>query len=227
MIPPQSEISAVAPFVYDGATRTALRSALSEDRFATYLRLARGREVRALRLYARNAALASAMHGPLHMLEVTLRNAVHDSLSEIHGADWLEAVALTVGQRTMIDNAARALRQQGKPVTASGLLAEMSFGFWVALFAKRFDHQLWRAALHRAFEPTPVRSELHRQLERLRTLRNRIAHHEPILKRDLDGDHQALLKVLAMLSPEMSHWVRHHSRLPQVLTTPTSRIVRF
>ncbi len=227
MIPRQSEVSAVESFIYDDATRAALRSALSADRFATYLRLARGREVRAQQLYARNAALASAMHGPLHMLEVTLRNAAHDSLSETHGTDWLSGVALTTRQRKMIDSATRGLRQQGKEVTSSGLVAEMSFGFWVALFAKRFDQQLWRVALHRAFEPTPARSELHRQLEQLRALRNRIAHHEPILKRDLNGDYEALLEVLAMLSPEVSNWVRHYSRVPEVLTTSTSRIMRF
>ncbi len=112
-------------------------------------------------------------------------------------------------------------------MTPSGLVAEMSFGFWVALFAKRFDHQLWRVALHRAFEPTPPRSELHRQLEQLRALRNRVAHHEPILKRDLNGDYESLLEVLAMLSPEVSNWVRHHSRVQEVLTTPTPQIMQF
>ncbi len=107
MIPRQSEVNAAESFVYDGTTRAALRSALSMDRFATYLRLARGREVRALQPYARNAALASAMHGPLHMLEVTLRNAAYDSLSETLGADWLSGVALTTRQRKMIDSAPR------------------------------------------------------------------------------------------------------------------------
>ena len=71
------------------------------------------------------------------------------------------------------------------------VVAELSLGFWVALFARGYEESLWRTALYRCFDPTPARRQLHKQLNRLRRFRNRVAHHEPILSRDLQTDYES------------------------------------
>ena len=110
----------------------------------TYLRLANGSELRALRLYVRNAALASAFLSPMHILEVTLRNAVHDLLATEHGDRWYDMVVLTPGQAKAVKQARRGLRQDDKPETPGRMVASLGFGFWVALFTRSNDHPLWR-----------------------------------------------------------------------------------
>ena len=86
---------------------------------------------------------------------------------------------------------------------------------------------LWCAHLSQEFRPLPNRAELHLQLDRLRTLRNRIAHHEPILQRDLRTDHRRLLRILQMLCPHTANWVAHHSRVPEILAQSSHAIDRF
>ncbi len=226
-LPSESQLNAVASYEYGISARAALRQTISTDRMATYIRLARGSEERALRLYVRNMALASAFLGPIQGLEVTLRNTAHTLLSDQHGDDWYEAVSLTVGQRQAIDSAKQALRREGKTETPNGIVAATNFGFWVGLFTKRNDSSLWRPVLHRAFNPVPARAGTYDQLDRLRTLRNRIAHHEPIIRRNLRHDHDRILRLLEMLSPEVAKWVRHHSRVPEVLATPLSQLGQF
>ncbi|MDE0696676.1 MAG: hypothetical protein OXH76_12695 [Boseongicola sp.] len=78
---------------------------------------------------------------------------------------------------------------------------------------------LWRAALRGAFPhcPTLIRRQAHRPLNALRTLRNRIAHHEPILARNLVEDHERILEVAGWISPTTRAWIEHHSRVPALL----------
>ena len=68
------------PYPYTPGALADLLKALSEPRFQTYLGHANGNQEMGMRQYVRNAALASGLHGPVHMLKVTLRNAVHDRL---------------------------------------------------------------------------------------------------------------------------------------------------
>lgn len=204
-----------------------LLQSMSADRMTPYLRMARGSEARAIRLYVRNVALGSAFLGPLQALEVTLRNSVHALMSARHGDEWYDSVRLEDAQQRGIDTARRLLRREGKDESPGRMVAASSFGFWVGLFAGAYEESLWRPLLHQAFDPVPRRAEVHEQLDRLRTLRNRIAHHESILLRKLGDDHQRILDTLELLSPEVAQWVRHHSRVPETLAIPLSRLNYF
>jgi hypothetical protein len=51
----------------------------------------------ALDVYVFNMALAGAMLGPLHILEITMRNAMHEALVTHAGRrDWWEAPQITL-----------------------------------------------------------------------------------------------------------------------------------
>jgi hypothetical protein len=51
----------------------------------------------------------------------------------------------------------------------------------------------------------------------LRILRNRIAHHSPIYRRDLSADHARILRLLGYVSWDYAGWVLAHDRVPLVL----------
>ena len=77
------------------------------------------------------------------------------------------------------------------------------------------------------FNPRQDRRRVHDQLNRLRRLRNRIVHHEPILHWNLQADHDLILGLLGLLSPETKTWVEHHSRVLEVLALPVHRVDFF
>ena len=212
-------------FEYDGTSLTALGGSISAERLRTYLELASGNHSIAMSMYTRNVALGSAFYGPLQTLEVALRNAVNNSLADRHGDFWFNDADLL--KHSELERAKHATQRVRKQLTAGRVVAELNFGFWVALFAKGYEARLWRTNLHRLFAPQPKRHELHGQLDRLRTLRNRVAHHEPILQRDLQTDYDKIIWILKMLSPTTAAWTKHHSRVPEVLGVNHREVTRF
>jgi len=150
---------------------------------------------------------------------------IRNTLARNHGEFWFDNPnLLTKDEQASVR---RATKEIHKRRTAGRVVAELNFGFWVGLFSTIHDGDLWRTDLHLVFTPLPERRQLHNQLDRLRTLRNRIAHHEPIFHRDLLTDYQKLMWILEMLSTETAAWTAHHSRLLEVLDTDPAQVARF
>jgi hypothetical protein len=180
-----------------------------------------------MRLYVRNAALASGLHAPLHLLEVTVRNAVHDRLKRAHGANWFEIPNLLKSPETaMIRDARNYLVERGEPPTPDKIVAELNFRFWVGIFSRKYD-RLWVSSLQAMFSPRPTRDDLHTKLDRLRTLRNRIAHHETILHRHLMADLADIKMIVGALSPEVLDWLNWHEQTTVRFGTPPDELDVF
>ncbi len=213
----------------------ALARAFSPERMQTYLDASGGDHGTALQLYARNSQLGAAFHGPLQALEVALRNAMHARLEERYGSQWYTHPAAGLDSHAH-DSMAGVLRHGADVPTADRFVASMSLGFWVRLVGRGgrvnggrkadYDRTLWRPALRRAFPGHP-RREVQRRLNSLRQLRNRIAHHEPIVGWDLNRDHDDLLEALGWIASDVRAWVERHSNLPDALRAPLSAPIRF
>jgi hypothetical protein len=208
--------------VTDPARLPGLPAIIATDRFGTYLRACAGDAGRAIRLYCWNVEVAAAMWGPLHVLEVAVRNALHSQLAVHTGhEDWWERVRLDYPQRDQIETAQRVVRaSHGGAAKVGHSVAELSLGFWTALLANRYHARLWMPALQHAFPHRPGavrRGNIHARLESVRMLRNRIAHHEPIFAWPLDRAHADILAVLGYLSLEARAWVADHTRVDLVL----------
>ncbi len=205
-----------------------LVSAVSSTRFDTY-RQGVDSDVAALQLYTWNTAASAAFYGPLQTLEITLRNAVHDAMREAHGTRWFEnPLLLRPAEQDKIDEAIQHLNYLRKQPTAGRVVALLPFGFWVTLFANAYDTTIWRTDLHNIFTPrVKDRGGLHNTLDRLRTLRNRIAHHEPIFQRSLKDDYQRIRVVIGHLSRPTLAWQDHHSRVSEVLNVKPDAVLKF
>ena len=198
----------------------------------TYLVAMNGDREKALNLYTWNTALCAAFYGPLQGLEVALRNAMHRQLTARYGSAWYDnpAAGLDAGCLDRIAAAKYEIERSGQAARSGRIVAGLSFGFWVSLLrsggridsvGRKADYEatLWRPALRGAFphrEPL-TRKQAHGPLEHLRTLRNRIAHHEPIFRRRLDKDYQSILDVTDWISPEVRAWIERYSRVPTLL----------
>jgi hypothetical protein len=179
----------------------------------------------ALQLYTWNTAVSAAFYGPIQALEVSLRNSYDQILQRDFGADWWSnpRFLVTHSLRNPIEDVAADLRNFGKPVSTPNIVASLSFGFWTSLSGpghrNLHETRLWIPSLHAAFPycVKPGRDKVHAEIEVLRKLRNRIAHHEPVVHWNLQGAYDRLRMVLGWVSPSMIPWVEHHSRVPEIL----------
>ena len=183
--------------------------ALSQERLGSYLVLADNNLREAIRLYERNTSLSEALYGLLQGLEVALRNAMHYALSlGLAREDWYNSVTWQVAQQEQIDNAKDGLQKKAKPIVPGGMVAELTFGFWVGLTGPKYSVDLWERHLYKAFPNAKLgRKQLNKRLE-IRLLRNRVAHHEPILSRDLEKDAERILETIGWISKDTERWIR-------------------
>lgn len=117
-----------------------------------------------------------------------------------------------------------------RPVEPPDIVAGLNFGFWVSLLGpknkssdqsqnNKYEEILWKPALQNAFRYATnlERGDAVKLFGRLKWLRNRIAHHEPIYHYKLERDYRNILKALSWLSPEMHTWVKASSRINELL----------
>lgn len=211
----------------------AVRRSLSKIRLAPYDELTRD-EGRSLRLYEWNIEVSAACYATLHVVEVCLRNAIHDQLTRWHQDQgyqrcWLDDPGGLLDQRRRSDvtTAKSRLKHKGKTITPDAIVAELSFGFWRYLLSARYEWTLWMPAVRHGFPHVNRRRELAAPVERLHNLRNRLAHHEPIHGRNLVGDHFDMMSVLGAICPHTFGWARDSTRLPLVLLHKPARIIPF
>jgi hypothetical protein len=193
---------------------------LSAPRLTTYLRATGGDLDRAVELYLWNAAVAGALWEVLGHVEVVLRNVLHDALTARHqrlgrAGQWYDpARELAQHARDDITRARQRLERAGAPLLPGKIVAELSFGFWRFLLARRYTAALW-PALRPAFRylPGSDRRLLEAPVARLHVLRNRVAHHEPLLAEPLPDRYTDLLHVVGYVHPQLREWLDAHNRL--------------
>jgi hypothetical protein len=141
--------------------------------------------------YQENIRISESLLPALHYLEVILRNQLDSAIARIYGKDWLLRIPAALPMESYNrDRLAATIDtfQQDKrrnPIQ-DDMVANMTFGFWCALFHKRYDPALWHREHFFAsvFPNWPrdnrKRSIVQPKLYAIKDLRNRIAHHEPI-----------------------------------------------
>ncbi|WP_147403845.1 hypothetical protein [Nocardia panacis] len=181
-------------------------------RLGPYLIAAQRDGVPVASLYVWNLEIAASFYVPLHCLEISLRNTMHDKLKCKFGTDnWWSGAPLAPHDITKIDKAqsdAKRNHQSAGEPSADDIMSELSFGFWVSLLSRRYDRHLWVPILHRAFPHyRGSREILRKDLQTMVLLRNRIMHHEPIHHRHLAVDHQKVYQLLSYVCAELPAWV--------------------
>jgi hypothetical protein len=215
----------VSGFSYSSSILASLEKSLSKERLARYLATAGGDIEKALLYHLWNAALGAALHMPIQNFELLLRNSLNAELSTAFGPAWYDALSPRLEPRLQqtIDAAKSELLKMHRPVNQSGLVAQFTFGFWLTLLTKRYDTPLWRTALYRAFPNAPAplnRWHIHDSIAKIRELRNRIAHHEPIFQRNLEAEHDFVINVAGWMCQDTASWIRYHSQFKTVWKSP-------
>jgi hypothetical protein len=215
-------------FQYDDKTLVTLEKYLSPERLAAYIAYARGDRWVAIRLYERNTEISEALYGVIQALEITLRNAIHNILSEqLGGPDWYETFSLADPEREALEKARKNVLDRPAVLTPGRVIAEMTFAFWGRLFSEPYDKTLWVPHLRKIF---PLKLQNHRRLIRgrlveLKTLRNRIAHHERLMcgRQRLEQDYADIIETIGWINPIVRRWVESTNCCQERFTKPLPR----
>jgi hypothetical protein len=196
---------------------------ITEARFAPYIATTNGEHDLAVSLYVWNARISAAMFETLHHVEVILRNAIDSQFAPVETADppqetWLaDPAILNEASRQRAHATAARISREGKTPTRGRVVAGLSFGFWRALFDKKYDH-LWVSHLHHAFPGgSGNRAEIATLMSGLVPFRNRLAHHETIIGRPIATHYEEMLMLARLVDPDAGVWIEQVSQVQGVL----------
>ena len=194
-----------------------IRATLSAPRSSTYTAATGGDTIKAVELYGWNARVSAAFMIPAHFAEISTRNAAADVLERVYGPRWpwnttFEASLPNTGRYNPRQDLQKT-RYWNQ--TTGKVIAELKFVFWQKLFTGRNDVRLWEPHIAWAFPHSAasmpaasLRDRIYQDLDNLRNLRNRIAHHEPVFTRNLLADLTRTIDLIELRNRSTSDWVR-------------------
>ncbi|TZF86088.1 hypothetical protein FW774_03240 (plasmid) [Pedobacter sp. BS3] len=203
-------------------TKQQLKYYLSTPRFNIYLAKTINDFDKAYLLYKANIELSEAFYPILSILEISLRNAVNEALKAHFQDEYWFKNNLPVEFLPFVSEATQKLTAQRKPITADRMIAELNFGFWNRLFNRHYTGLLWKP-LRLIFKNTPKhlrqRDTIANALYRIRTLRNRIYHYEPIFGnlQDIEDLYNEMLTFLAWLDRDLPKLLTDIDRFNNIL----------
>lgn len=159
----------------------------STERMDKYFLKYPGDEQKAILHYHLNVELSESFYPVLSIFEVAFRNSLNRELTELFNtSDWHLHIESTIGLKNLrndIYTATKHIISRNESVTATKIIAELTFGFWVRLLNAEYDRVLWKQ-LRNAF---PYIEKVRRQrhnvsapINKIRNFRNSIFHHEPV-----------------------------------------------
>lgn len=215
---------------------------ISPKRLEAYSVVAGGEQDRTLALYEWNLMLTGAFWVPISIAEISLRNALSRQLStmqHVGGPSWFRSLeleslldsgdeihkqSLSNARKSIVSNFNR--RKWNTPgfvpigdadVTLDQVVSELTFGFWRYLLSSKFDEPLWRKGLAQAFRNGTKLGKIEKTVSRVKDLRNRLAHHEPIWNWDIEGRSRDVQELLSSISPAVGEWASGISNLRSVI----------
>lgn len=174
---------------------TDFQNIVSSERMRRYLDACAGDCEKTLELYQANVRVSLEMFAIVGAFEVALRNAIDKVMTLNYGENWLRDAILPGGffdvpqcrDHAQIIRFAYNKLMSKNIYTHSHLLAKMEFGIWKYMFSSPQYRAAGRILL-RVFPNKPTSTRLvqynnatvFNELDHVNSLRNRIAHHEPI-----------------------------------------------
>lgn len=211
----------------------------SIERFVSVPRLQRYRnaatsDLETTVLYCWNVRLAEALLPSLAVLEVALRNSVHEALTHHTGTEWWFKTVLNPAS---YDNVLKVIgdltKRQGHPPTGGKVVSEITFGFWPKLFA-RSSNAFWRddphgllahVLPHHPRVARDTRARFEERLEYFVALRNRATHQEAIFEGvkalnrpvlPVDTLHDQIIETIGWINPDARTLVARFDRFDDI-----------
>lgn len=184
------------------------------------------------RRYIDNIKLSEALYPSLSLLEVTLRNSIDYAIETLIKPNWLfeeiskqnilkpnDYTKLLEANNTIIKNYGKANGTKGK------LISELNFVFWIFLCSAKYNPILWtkKNFFMTVFPNYPKNkkqsiADISSKLQKIRKLRNRIFHYEPIYKQypTLINRYDEILEILSYLPQDSMRVIEQTCRFKDI-----------
>lgn len=175
-------------------TFSHLAQSMSAQRLGAYLRHADECENQALNLYHWNLKVSAEMIIPLSVTEVVIRNAIVEAIEAKYGSKWFKS---------------------------KGIIRSLKFSFDRDSISKINNSGQIRSSFPNA--PTDqsideLCEHLYNNLNELRDIRNRVAHHEPIFMRRLEDDITRIDWIIRWRCSVTADWLSNINRVPDLIS---------
>jgi hypothetical protein len=168
---------------------------VSSNRMHRYLLACNGDQAKAIELYRNNVRASIDMFAIVGAFEIAIRNAIDKQMIANFGSDWLRNSIMPDGifsapnckEHAQIIRSVYTKLAQNEKYSHPDLLANLDFGVWKYMFASP-QYRASGQILLNIFpnKPRSTREQqynntfIYNELDHVNSLRNRIAHHEPI-----------------------------------------------
>lgn len=195
---------------------------LSKQRFFTYLKKSSFKKNYAFDLYLYNSRLSKSLLFPLQVFEVCLRNAINNFFIKEFCIDW----AIDSNFRKILNSHSLATLdkaiERAKSSSNDDIIAVITLDFWSNLFRSDYDRSLWQKNIHNVFGEKVTRKLIQKDVAEINKLRNRIAHHEPILDLNLNLVYKKIIELIKLISKDTAKWTNHFTTFHDVIRTKPS-----
>ena len=165
------------------------------------------------------AELSGGLWVHIQIFETTLRQFLAKRLTAIYGTQswWDIPFLLNKDDYSNISKVMQRLKGKDIQITSEHVVDNLSLSFWIKLLGKRYHETIWLKIIKYMPVYPGRREDFYNKAREIRNLRNSIAHHGPIMRRDLIRDHAYLGELTAILDPELAREVEKRSRVLDLL----------
>jgi hypothetical protein len=226
----------------------ALCAIFSQSRLQTYLKAANQDREEALNLYKLNLKLSEALYPSLCLFEITLRNRISSVLVKHYGDNWfdgdqgrwLDGKSISFSPKEEYNSELEAInilkskfQKKNKEINSDNLTANLSFGFWTGMLNRCYEKPLWQQHIIEVFpdvHPSNYNlkrniSQIRDNLVRIRNLRNRVFHYEPLFGTrnqyfaNLLADYASAKKLIGWLNHDALKLLESEDRFKEIVTS--------
>jgi hypothetical protein len=172
-----------------------IKKGLSTEKLETYRQVFSCKSDHELiAVYMSMQSIMSHFFTVVQLLEVTLRNSIHQCATEqFDDPEWFKTKTISDKSKNQVTQAEhQCLDEVGAKYTTNDLVSRLPFGFWVHMLSKGYnnprdrEHNLWQFKFNQCF-PNAKASEvtlntIFQSFGTLNKFRNRLFHHEPAWK---------------------------------------------
>lgn len=226
-----------------------LDGGIAKEKLRQYLAASKNNSDFASEMFHLDGEVAAAFLEPIRLIELVLREAIHRRVSDLYGSKWMLDPTIIDGRS--IEKVTHSIGRIENLTSSDKIVSDLNLGFWAGLFQKggpgaldpnmhvKHSATLWNPALSKIFKGGhPSRRTAATLILRISYLRNRIAHHEPILfgitqpgsrinnrqiKQEPINVFQDLTALGNFLDPELGKLLKVRFRVAELLTKEVSQ----
>jgi|GEM_PF-1071144 len=161
--------------------------------------------------------IAAALWVHIQAFEITLRKFINRIMKEAYDSEsWFDIPKLLAKHELFQVTKVRSTRNR-KGLNRIQVISDLSLSFWIDLLSHKYHNKIWVHLARALPHYDGSREDFYNKAREIRNLRNSIAHHGPILRRNLIRDHAYLGELTAILDPELAREVEKRSRVLDLL----------